>query len=78
MYALLPDVKDGNTIADEQYPGTVTERQKKKEDAAASLAALPPKGSPVKPAEAVRLARSLIEAVIVEHPANAEHVHAGR
>jgi hypothetical protein len=78
LYTLLPDVANGNEIADEQYPGTVKDRQKKKDDAAAALTALPPKGSPVAPKEAVRLARSLIDAVLVEHPSNVEHTHNGR
>lgn len=71
LYTLLPDVKDGNAIADEQYPGTVTDRQKKKDDAAAALAAAPtaPFG---KAKEAIGLARKLIAAVTEQ---DHEHTH---
>jgi hypothetical protein len=62
LYDLLPDVDNGTELAEEQYPGTITERQKAKDEAAAT-APPPAPGQPVKPLEAVKLARKLIEAV---------------
>ncbi len=76
LYTLLPDVKNGNEIADEQYPGTVAERQKKKDDAAEKLAAAP--AGPfqkTKPKEAIQHARRLIEAIDNEQT-EPEHVGA--
>lgn len=76
LYDLLPGVDNGVEIAEEQYPGTVAERQKAKDDAATALAAAPiQKG--VKPTEAVTLARKLVAAVSEESNGRATHAHVG-
>ncbi len=72
LYDLLPGVENGAEIADEQYPGTVAERQKEKDDAAAVALA-----KPVKPTEALtrRLAKRLIESVEAEKVNGSGHAH---
>ncbi len=72
LYDLLPGVEDGTIIAEEQYPGTIAERQKAKDAAAVAALAKPS----VKPTEALsrRLAARLIEEV--EREKNVNHQHA--
>jgi hypothetical protein len=70
FYDLLPGIDDGVRIAEEQYPGTITDRQKQKADTAAALAAAPIQKN-VKQTEA--LARRLVTAVAEESNGNAAH-----
>lgn len=72
LYDLLPGVDDGAEIAEEQYPGTVADRQKEKDDAAAAALAKP---TITKSTEAMKLARKLVAVVAEEH--SAEHNHRG-
>ena len=72
LYDLLPGVEGGIDIAEEQYPGSVAERQKKKDEAAKALAAAPMKA---KATEAVQLARRLVTAVAEESNGTASHSH---
>lgn len=61
-YSLLPDVKNGQEIADAQYPDTVEQRaQKKADDAKALAAAAAPK--PTLVAESAALAKKLVESI---------------
>lgn len=73
LYDQLPGVDNGVEIAEEQYPGTVADRQKAKTDAAAALAAAPINKA-VKTTEA--LARRLVTAVAEESNGRASHSHA--
>jgi len=73
LYDLL-DVEDGEELADEQFPGSIAERQKAKDDAAKAAAA---PATTIKPSEAKarRLAKELILAVEAERNGVA-HEHA--
>lgn len=72
LYALLPDVKDGQEIANAQYPDTIEQRAKKKADDAAALAAAAtaPKTAPV--AESAALAKRLVESITQSRDAKLE------
>jgi hypothetical protein len=63
LYDLLPGIDNGNEISEEQYPGTVTERQEEKDEMAKALTQ---PTAHVKSAEAVKLARRLVQAVSEE------------